>query len=197
MADRRTAKDIILEAASDIFRRYGFRRSSMDDIARAAHMSRQNLYFHYSTKEALFEATVEHGINVRCENFEFQLINSNKPPDIRLLDAFQAAIGDPSDYELFEELLDDLKSYSGEVKMGKKITDNVVLFLEQSRIAERWTIMGFSAQKLAEMLLDVSRGIEKPISSATYREKMRPMIEIICYAYPPQFFIGRQVVTMQ
>ena len=43
----------ILETAMRVFLRYGFKKTSMDDLARAAGLSRQGLYLHYRTKEEL------------------------------------------------------------------------------------------------------------------------------------------------
>ena len=51
--------DRILSAAESIFARFGFRRASMSQIADEAGLTRQALYHHYSSKEALFRAVVE------------------------------------------------------------------------------------------------------------------------------------------
>ena len=51
--------DRILSAAESIFARFGFRRASMSQIAGEAGLTRQALYHHYSSKEALFRAVVE------------------------------------------------------------------------------------------------------------------------------------------
>ena len=51
--------DRILLAAESIFARFGFRRASMSQIADEAGLTRQALYHHYSSKEALFRAVVE------------------------------------------------------------------------------------------------------------------------------------------
>jgi TetR/AcrR family transcriptional regulator of autoinduction and epiphytic fitness len=48
----------VLSVALDVFGRYGFRKTSMDDLARAAEISRQGLYFYFESKEALFRAAV-------------------------------------------------------------------------------------------------------------------------------------------
>jgi len=51
--------DRILSAAESIFARFGFRRASMSEIAEEAGLTRQALYHHYPSKEALFRAVVE------------------------------------------------------------------------------------------------------------------------------------------
>src|ERR1700738_127512 len=49
----------ILDAAMLVFRRQGFRRSSIEQAAEAAGLTRQALYHHFESKEALFRAAIE------------------------------------------------------------------------------------------------------------------------------------------
>ena len=53
-------RDRILDAAMTVFRRHGFRRSSIEQTAEAAGLTRQALYHHFKSKEALFRAVIEH-----------------------------------------------------------------------------------------------------------------------------------------
>lgn len=52
MADEK--RDAVFEAAADVFSRYGFRRTSMNDVAEAAGISRPALYLMFDNKEDLF-----------------------------------------------------------------------------------------------------------------------------------------------
>ena len=51
--------DRILDAATLVFRRHGFRRSSIEQAAEAAGLTRQALYHHFNSREALFRAVIE------------------------------------------------------------------------------------------------------------------------------------------
>jgi len=51
-------REAVLEAAADVFAQYGFRRTSMNDIAQAAGISRPALYLMFENKEDLFRGTV-------------------------------------------------------------------------------------------------------------------------------------------
>jgi TetR/AcrR family transcriptional regulator of autoinduction and epiphytic fitness len=53
----------ILAAALQVFGRYGFRKASMDQIARSADISRQGLYLRFASKDALFRAAVRHELD--------------------------------------------------------------------------------------------------------------------------------------
>ena len=52
-------RERILQAAMTVFRRHGFRRSSIEETAEAAGLTRQALYHHFKSKEALFRAVIE------------------------------------------------------------------------------------------------------------------------------------------
>jgi AcrR family transcriptional regulator len=58
-ARRRT----LLDAAVSVFTRYGYRKTSMEDVARAAGVSRQGLYLLFSNKEELFRRALEHSLS--------------------------------------------------------------------------------------------------------------------------------------
>ena len=49
----------IIEAAGKLFAKFGFEKTSMDDIARSAHKAKRSLYNHFPGKEDLFTAVAE------------------------------------------------------------------------------------------------------------------------------------------
>jgi AcrR family transcriptional regulator len=53
----------LLDASVRVFARFGFRKASMDDVARAAGVSRQGLYLVFSNKEELFRRALEHSLS--------------------------------------------------------------------------------------------------------------------------------------
>lgn len=48
----------ILDAAGDLFLEHGFERTSMDEVARIAGVSKQTVYAHFLNKEQLFRAVI-------------------------------------------------------------------------------------------------------------------------------------------
>jgi len=52
-------KNKIIEVAQDIFKRYGFRKSTMDEIAAAAGKGKSTLYHYFKSKEEVFAAVIE------------------------------------------------------------------------------------------------------------------------------------------
>ena len=71
-----TRRERVLAVALEVFGRYGFRKASMDEIARSADISRQGLYLHFANKDALFRAAVRQELDSalgevsRCLNEE-------------------------------------------------------------------------------------------------------------------------------
>lgn len=57
----------ILNAASQYFHDYGYRKTNMADIAKQANMSVGNLYRHFKNKEALLIACVEKTLETKFE----------------------------------------------------------------------------------------------------------------------------------
>ena len=48
-------RDKILSVASKLFSRYGFHKTSMDEIAKTARKAKGSLYYHFTSKEDLFK----------------------------------------------------------------------------------------------------------------------------------------------
>ncbi len=54
-----TPRDMIVDAAAELFMQQGIKNTSMDDIARATGMSKKTLYTHFDDKEDLLIACIE------------------------------------------------------------------------------------------------------------------------------------------
>lgn len=54
-----TRRNHILDAAVEVFGRFGFRKTSVEDLAAAAKISKQGLYLHFSSKEEVFVAAMQ------------------------------------------------------------------------------------------------------------------------------------------
>jgi AcrR family transcriptional regulator len=58
MQAREPPEHRILDAAMRVFRRHGYRRSTIEQAAEEAGLTRQALYHHFSSKEALFRGAI-------------------------------------------------------------------------------------------------------------------------------------------
>ena len=57
------AKEKILSVASTTFSKYGFYKTSMDEIARSSRKAKGSLYYHFTNKEQLFKEVVKGELN--------------------------------------------------------------------------------------------------------------------------------------
>jgi len=62
-------RDKILSVANKLFSRFGFHKTSMDEIAKIARKAKGSLYYHFASKEELFTAVV----STEIENLKTQL----------------------------------------------------------------------------------------------------------------------------
>ncbi len=83
----------ILTAAFDVFRQYGFRRTSMEDIAQAAAMSRAALYLHFSNKEDIFRSLAQYYYDTTAKAVSAVLAAGHAPAQA-LAEAFKAQGGE-------------------------------------------------------------------------------------------------------
>lgn len=52
-------REQILNVAQHLFQQFGFHKTSMDEIARAAHKAKRSIYYHFEDKETLFKTVIE------------------------------------------------------------------------------------------------------------------------------------------
>lgn len=189
-----TRRAAILESATTVFLRYGFKKTSMDDLARAAGLSRQGLYLHYPTKEALFKAAVGHLIEASRLAARTALAgNEHDEEDAledRLLAAFIAihghAIGQPG-AEHMPELLATTLQILGPVftDMETGFVADLARTLRSAGIAAAWKPAGVSAKDLAEHLYSASYGVKHRVTTAAqYREQMQVAVRLVCRGAP-------------
>jgi AcrR family transcriptional regulator len=75
----------MVTAARSIFREHGYDAASMDEIARAANITKPMLYTYFGSKEGLFAACVrEAGIELRASVRAAAGDHTAVPPDVRL-----------------------------------------------------------------------------------------------------------------
>lgn len=59
MLDKDEVKEAIVNVARHIFSRFGFKKTTMDEIAIASRKGKSSIYYYFSSKEEIFQAVVE------------------------------------------------------------------------------------------------------------------------------------------
>src|SRR3954447_15800579 len=86
-------REAVLELALLTFARHGYRKTSMEEVARMARISRPGLYFLFSSKQDLFRAAVTRALEQDLAAAEEILADSGKPLRERLGGAFDRWAG--------------------------------------------------------------------------------------------------------
>ncbi|MDD3280844.1 MAG: helix-turn-helix domain containing protein [Bacteroidales bacterium] len=72
-----TVKHLIIESATKYFSKYGFHKTTMDEIAKHIHKAKGSLYYYFRNKEELFNEVLRHELNsVKIELLK--IVNSDK-----------------------------------------------------------------------------------------------------------------------
>jgi AcrR family transcriptional regulator len=176
----------IVDAALQVFLRYGFKKTSMDDLARAAGLSRQGLYLHFPTKELLFKAAVQHTLEAMHSAFRAALAQDERDIEERLVAAFDAIHGSAIGFKgsgNFDELLELTATLMGPVEQERDaaVIADLSRALRQAGVVGGRKGGGVSPNDLAEHLFSVSYGWKHRVTTAdAYRDAMRIAVRIAC-----------------
>lgn len=159
----------ILGAAFQTFCRYGFKRTAMDDIARAAGLSRAGLYQHYRNKQDIFRSLTQLYFDVTTQRAR-QALTPALPPQVALKALFDAKAG-PELEAMFasphgQELLDEKFSTSADIATAGIACLAAILadWLHAEAAAGRLSLdaAGNDAPGFARTLLAAVEGLKTP-----------------------------------
>ncbi len=182
--ERRTA---LLKAALEIFARYGYRKASMDEVARAAGLSRQGLYLHFPSKELLFREVLNFLIDRTLGAGKAALTNKTRTVAENLVAAFTTMHGEYAETlgttPHLSELLETSTQLVGTLLQDQEraFRDAVAHTLDRAGIAKQWKSCGLSARDLADLLETVAAGLkQRVLSPKEYRDRITKAVRLIC-----------------
>ncbi|ATB29973.1 TetR family transcriptional regulator [Melittangium boletus DSM 14713] len=152
-----------------VFARHGYRKTSMDEVARAAQISRQGLYLHFSAKEELFRAAVQHLLEGALRAATSVLNDASLALDARLVRALDEVFGRFAGKAHPDAL--DLAEASREL-LGTMVEDHEGLFAEAiartlraSRSMAAYKPVGLTARQLADTLIITASGLKHRVAT--------------------------------
>lgn len=171
--DRDPKAAAILEAAFQTFFQYGVKRATMDDIARAAGMSRPALYLVYKNKADIFRACVLSMMSDLRERLA-GFASSTGSAETRIMQVVRAGIVEPHETIGASAHADELFALKSEIGADlfrdwmKLIEVTIADILEQEASAGRVTLegAGVSASEIAAMITDGAEGFKLRMTSA-------------------------------
>jgi TetR/AcrR family transcriptional regulator of autoinduction and epiphytic fitness len=176
----------LLDVALATFLRYGFRKTSMEEVARAAGLSRQGLYLQFANKDALFASVVRHALTTGLEAAREALREADASLEARLVAAFDGWIGRfvgalGGDLADLEEVIAQYGPVIAEHE--DEFADAVARTLRGSPVAAPQRAAGITARQLADTLLATARGLKHGCATReAFRERMAIAVRALCAA---------------
>ncbi|NVJ27868.1 MULTISPECIES: TetR/AcrR family transcriptional regulator [Myxococcus] len=155
----------LLDVALNVFLRYGFRKTSMDQVARAADVSRQGLYLHFATKEELFQATLQHAMESSLRSASEGLSDVSLPLEERLVRGFDAWVGRyvgmvGADAKDLTEVLSTMGLGEEAMRFEALFQEAVAKVLRASGLVAAYKSTGLTARQLTDTLYATARGLK-------------------------------------
>ena len=172
----------IMDAAIEVVMRYGFKRMTMDDVAKEAGISRPALYLVFKNKTDIYRAIAQSILGEALVRADMAL-RAGGSVESRLFAAVKTGILDPTDFLLSTshgaELLDMKHTMAAEDISGwrAKKAAMIASALESSGTAKA---KGLSGQALADILLDGIEGLKIRARGSSEREAgARALVKLV------------------
>jgi AcrR family transcriptional regulator len=174
--ESKNVEKIVVEAKK-VFLRYGFKRTTMADLAEAAQMSRPALYLVFPSKEEVFIAVAERFIAEMLEEVR-QGIPPLKtaPPKLKFafevwyVRPFELIKASPDACDLFESKEALIRAKANFIK-AKADFEAIVADVLKPLVREQSGIK-LTASKIAEILCSAAHGFKETANNATELRQM-------------------------
>jgi len=97
-------REKVLKVAGIIFRKYGFNKTTVDEIAKAARKGKSTIYYYFKSKEEIFEAVVEQEAQTLKSRL-ISVVSENKSPKEKLRNYIYTRINAMNDLANFFDAL--------------------------------------------------------------------------------------------
>ncbi|MCD4772160.1 MAG: TetR/AcrR family transcriptional regulator [Bacteroidales bacterium] len=175
-------RDKILSVANKLFSRFGFHKTSMDEIAKIARKAKGSLYYHFASKEELFKEVVSKEILNLKDQLSIIVYDTNLSASGKIkkyLIKRMEILHDAANYhetlkaDFFEhfDFIDDLRSELDEWEKTK--LKHIIL---QGVDKGEFAVIG-DIEVLLDMFIMVLKGLEIPFFLQNKYEKYSPYFE--------------------
>ena len=192
LIDNGTKKDLnrenILKIAQDIFSKFGYKKTTLDDIANAVRKGKSSLYYYFKSKEDLFQAVIMKEVELLARELD-KVVNRNTDPVDKLRDYLLTKINTFRNLANFYNALENDVTAIGFIEDIKNKYEQ-----DEIRLIKRILIEGVRKNEfeiydfnLAAIGITMAiKGLEMPLSAGTYGNmnldrSVDVILKIICY----------------
>jgi len=181
-------RETILQIAQEIFSKYGYKKTTLDDIANAVRKGKSSLYYYFSSKEDLFQAVIAKEVDILKQALEKVVFRSMDPEEKlreyiltklttfrELANLYNALENDVAAIGFIDEIKE--KNEKDEIRMIKRI------LIEGVR-RDKFNIDDLNLTAIG--ITTAIKGLEMPLSAGTYgafdiETSVDNIVKIICY----------------
>jgi AcrR family transcriptional regulator len=181
-------RENILKIAREIFSKYGFKKTTLDDIANAVRKGKSSLYYYFESKEDLFQAVIMKEVDILAHELEI-VINRNTDPIDKLRDYILTKL------TTFRSLANFYHAIENDVTAVGFINDIKRRYeMDEIRMIKRILIEGVRKNEFeiydfnlaAIGITTAIKGLEMPLSAGPYgnvnlESSVDIILKIICY----------------
>ena len=78
---KNSKSELILNVAQKLFAQYGFKKTTLDEIARSAHITKSSIYYYFDSKEDIFRAVLEKENRLWSQKIREVISKANTPQE--------------------------------------------------------------------------------------------------------------------
>jgi AcrR family transcriptional regulator len=162
-------EEYVLNAAREVFMRYGFKRTTMSDLAEAAQMSRPTLYLIFSSKEEVFRSLITQIFTELLREVREEVSRHDEVAD-QLTGAFEVWCVRP--FEMIQEspdardILESGYAFATEITVQAFADYETILSDVLRPLVDVQADHRLSVEQLAHILTTASQGFKESATSA-------------------------------
>lgn len=174
-------RDSIIDTASAIFSRFGFKKTTVDDIAQALRKGKSSIYYYFKSKEEIFQAVVDREADVLRTQME-QIMASDMDPREKLSAHIKGRMDLVKNMSNYMELLknDDLSNLDFAEKFRKKYDLEEIQVISQllQEGIDKGTFKVKDIELSALAIVTAMKGLEVPLAlSGKYANNLMAVID--------------------
>lgn len=181
-------RENILTIAQDIFSKYGYKKTTLDDIANAVRKGKSSLYYYFESKEDIFQEVIKKEADILRQELS-KVLRKDTDPEDKLRDYILTKITTYRQLANFYNAIENDTAAVSFVESMKATYDQ-----EEIRMMKRILLDGarrgrFAIQDFTLAAIGITtavKGLEMPLSAGNYKESdleksVDAILQILCY----------------
>ncbi len=175
-------RQLLINAARDVFAQLGVKRTTMNDIAEASNKGRRTLYTYFKSKEEVYEAVVAQELDVLLVRLK-QLMNKNLLPEEKLIEFIYTHLSTidqiiHNNGTLQADFFNDIKEVQ-QVRLRADVQELRMLRQILTEGVKQGSFIDMDIEMASTIIFYSLRGLEAPYTKESIAERMQQRREYI------------------